>query len=492
MSFSERLVGGLAYPAYEWLRGRPTLRCYREMLALSRRPAEAVAQVARQRLRALLCYAADTLPYYRELFARHGVDPRAADPYAELARLPILTKKDVRENTAAMVCRDVPGGPIPCGSGGTSGDTLHFFIDRARQAQALGCRLFMQSLFGVRPGDRRAYLWGSPIETRGTRLRQFRDRLLNEVLLDAYDMSPASMDAQLEALRAFRPRLLYAYPSAAALLARHAGARFGPRDFPWLRLAVLTGEEITPEQRARVRATFGCRVVAEYGSREVGLIAHECPHGSLHIMSPHLHVEVLEIRAAPCPRAEQETGNRSDRQTSGATQLRPYPATDTGMTGRVGEVLCTTLTTRAQPFIRYRLGDLGALEPQPCPCGLPFPRMRLEGGRTSGFVALPDGRLCYGSISSCVLREERGIVEFKTYQHALDRFEVLLVVDTAFDPRAIERIQRRYRTLFGPHVRVSCRIVDSIPPDPSGKRRHVVSAVAPDLARFETAAGSRQ
>ena len=143
------------------------------------------------------------------------------------------------------------------------------------------------------------------------------------------------------------------------------------------------------------------------------------------------------------------------------------------------------LTTRGLSLIRYRLGDVGALVSEPCACGLPFPLMRIEGGRTTGFVMLRDGRLCHGAVSSSVLREEPGIVEFKTFQHAADRFEVLLVVDERFDHAAIERIRQRYRVLFGPQVQVICRLVDRIPPDPSGKRRHVVSEVAPNYASFE-------
>jgi len=456
MSLSQWLVKHLTYPGHEWLRGRPTLPYYHEMLRLSRASDEAVGALTRRRLRDLLCFAADRLPYYRQQFEHCGVDLRAQDPYAELAKLSVLEKANVRANLERLADRDVPGGLIPCGSGGTSGDTLHFFIDRARQAQPLACRLLMQELFGVRPGDRRVYLWGSPIESRGSRLKRYRDRLLNELLLDAFDLGPAATDAHLAAIRAFKPRLLYAYPSAAAYLAQRAAERFAPRHFRWLRLVVLTGEEVTPDQVAQVRETFGCAVAAEYGSREVGLIAHECPRGGLHIMSPHVHVEVAAAgRAVP--------------------------------TGEVGEVLCTTLTTRGLPLIRYRLGDVGALVSEPCACGLPFPLMRIEGGRTTGFVMLRDGRLCHGAVSSSVLREEPGIVEFKTFQHATGRFELLLVVDERFDHATIERIRQRYRALFGPQVQVTCRLVDHIPPDPSGKRRHVVSEVAPNYASFEVA-----
>ena len=450
----EWLVRNITYPAHEALRHRPTMSFYREMRRLSQAPAHQVCQLARNRLRELLGFADLNLPYFRALFEQQNLDLRTADPYHVLARLPLLDKAVIRANREQLVYRSPSGGLIPCGSGGTTGDTLHFFIDHARQAQPLACRLFMQGLFDVRPGDRRVHLWGSPIEARGSRAKRLRDRLLNELLLDAFDLGPAAIDDYLARIKAFKPRLIYSYPSAAALLAERAAKIDRPADYAWLKLVVLTGEEITPHHVAQVQQAFGCPVAAEYGNREVGLIAHECPHGNLHIMSPHIHVEILD----------------NDRSVEA---------------GEVGEVVCTTLTTRAQPQIRYRLGDLGRLIDRPCECGLPLPLMQVVGGRTSGFVALPGGKLCYGSVSSAVLRDEPGIVEFRTHQRALDRFEIFLVVDQQFNAGVSERIRQRYRTLFGPCVQVKCRIVDRIPPDPSGKRRHVISDIASDYARFE-------
>jgi phenylacetate-CoA ligase len=111
--------------------------------------------------------------------------------------------------------------------------------------------------------------------------------------------------------------------------------------------------------------------------------------------------------------------------------------------------------------------------------------MRVEGGKIAGLLALPDGRLCHGAVSSHALHHLPGIVTFRTHQRRMDWIEVLLVVNEAFRPESIARIQQRYRRLLGPQVRVDCRIVDHIPPDPSGKRRHVISDVAPSYARWE-------
>ena len=52
-----------------------------------------------------------------------------------------------------------------------------------------------------------------------------RDRLINQLVLNAFAMTPVRMDAYLDALEAFQPRCLYGYASSLALLAAHAQER---------------------------------------------------------------------------------------------------------------------------------------------------------------------------------------------------------------------------------------------------------------------------
>ncbi|MCH8806380.1 MAG: T9SS type A sorting domain-containing protein [Planctomycetes bacterium] len=120
------LVRHLTYPTHERLRGRNTLRELRELARLAEQPLEVVRAECARRLRELLIFARRELPYFETLFERCGVDPRRDDPYAELMKLRVLQKADVRKNAEQMVYRGVRGGPIPHSSGGTTGDTLHF------------------------------------------------------------------------------------------------------------------------------------------------------------------------------------------------------------------------------------------------------------------------------------------------------------------------------------------------------------------------------
>jgi phenylacetate-coenzyme A ligase PaaK-like adenylate-forming protein len=56
-------------------------------------------------------------------------------------------------------------------------------------------------------------------------------------------------------------------------------------------------------------------------------------------------------------------------------------------------VLLTNLANHVQPVIRYDLGDSVLAGPDPCPCGSPFPAIRVQ-GRSSDVLRLtaPDGR----------------------------------------------------------------------------------------------------
>ena len=54
--------------------------------------------------------------------------------------------------------------------------------------------------------------------------RQWRDRLLNQQMLNAFDMSDDTMDAYLERIRTVRPVCLYGYASSMASICNRRSA----------------------------------------------------------------------------------------------------------------------------------------------------------------------------------------------------------------------------------------------------------------------------
>ena len=66
------------------------------------------------------------MDYYSRLFAKHGVDISFRNVYAEIAKLPVLSKEEVKKNTAAFINPAFKGKTITAHTSGTTGGGLVF------------------------------------------------------------------------------------------------------------------------------------------------------------------------------------------------------------------------------------------------------------------------------------------------------------------------------------------------------------------------------
>ena len=159
-------------------------------------------------------------------------------------------------------------------------------------------------------------------------------------------------------LQAFRPEVLIAYPSIAALLADEQSAgrlRIAPK------IVCTTSEVRTPEMEARIVGAWGVQPFNCYASTETGILAVDCErHGGLHLLTDHTLVEVVDEHDRP---------------------VTP------GTPGH--HLLVTSLLNRTLPILRYRLDDLVTLSAEPCPCGRPFPLVVGLDGRSDDVLRLP-------------------------------------------------------------------------------------------------------
>lgn len=364
---------------------------------------------------------------------------------SDLSRLPTMDKRDARENVEQLVWRDVPGGIFPYTTGGSSGEPLIFHFGRARQAADAAGRLRARRWWGVEPGEREVYLWGAPVELSKTdRIKTLRDRMVNQLLLNAFDMSPACMDGYLEAMQAWNPKAIYGYASSLALLAAHAEARAARLRLPALRVVSTTGEPLFPHQRELIERVFGVPVSVEYGARDAGLMALQSPDGVLLQMCETHLIEVLDAAGNPVEE---------------------------------GEAVITSLVSAAQPFIRYRTGDIVRHSGRNDPGGRGLTVLDTVVGRQTDFIVAADGRIMHALAVIYVLRAVPGVGQFKLIQHAIDRLEVQVVPDARWNDDARAAVIRGLQARLGTGLAVDIRLLDAIAPEASGKHRYVVSHV---------------
>jgi len=444
------VAGRWIYPLQERWLGRPTFRYLAELERtqwLSRAELEALQG---HKLKALLRSARAHCPWHRRRIKGAGLDLEGEAPLSPeaLQRLPTMTKQDALEYGECMVWRGVPGGTFRYNTGGSTGEPLIFYFGRWRQASDAAGRMRARRWWGVEVGDKEVYLWGAPVTLdRRDRIRTVRDRLLNQLVLNAFDMSPAAMDAYAEAIRRYRPRCVYGYASSVTLLAAHVRARGRHLRAPGLKVVCVTGEPLYEHQRSLISECFGAPVANEFGSRDIGFTAHESPEGQMLNMSESIMLEVLD-------RAGHPVGE-----------------------GELGEAVITGLCSEAQPFIRYRTGDVVRHTAEACRAGRGLHVIGDVFGRTTDFVVRSDGAIMHALAVIYVVREIDGVHQFQIIQQAVDEVEVLIVPASAWRAEGERRLAEGLRRRLGADVRVTVRIVDAIPPEASGKHRQVVSRV---------------
>ncbi len=443
------------FRAQEAAMQRPTWTMLAELERSQWLSVDDMALAQTRRLNRLLQVALAHSPWHATRLRAAGLDDAVragAVQISDLNRLPTMDKRDARSHADQLMWREVPGGVFRYTTGGSSGEPLIFHFGRSRQAADAAGRLRARRWWGVEPGDREVYLWGAPVELSKTdRIKTLRDRLVNQLLLNAFEMTPSAMDRYLDAIRAWNPKAIYGYASSLALLAAHAEAQGVALRGPALRVVSTTGEPLFPHQRELITRVFGVPVSVEYGARDAGLIALESPDGVLLQMSETHLVEVLDA-----------TGQPADE----------------------GEAVITSLVSEAQPFIRYRTGDIVSRSGRTDPGGRGLAVIDSVIGRQTDFVVTADGRILHALAVIYVLRAVAGVAQFKLIQHAIDRIEVQIVPGADWNASGREAVISGLQARLGPTAIIELKLQDHIAAEASGKHRYVVShvAVAPTLA----------
>jgi len=448
MGIYTSLIAHAVFPLQERLKKHTTVAVRKRMEETQWWSRAQIEQLQIERLRSLLKQAGSNVPYYRGLFKRLAFNPEQVTSLADLARLPLLTKADIRANLEQLKA-DNAQGLARFNTGGSSGEPLIFFIGNQRVSHDVAAKWRATRWWGVDIGDPEIVVWGSPIELGSQdRVRMLRDSLMRTKLLPAFEMSPAKLDGFVRQIRAMRPKMLFGYPSSISHIARHAEERGIAMNDLGIKVAFVTSESLYDHQRATIQRVFGCPVANGYGGRDAGFIAHQCPSGGMHITAEDLIVETVDAN-----------GNATPHETP-------------------GEIVVTHLATGDFPFIRYKTGDVGVLTDEACACGRGLPLLKEIHGRTTDFVLAQDGTVMHGLALVYAVRDLPGVREFKIVQESLDLVRVLLATDANFAEASLSSISDGIKKRLGAGVTVEIERVAEVPKEASGKFRYIISRVA--------------
>ncbi len=409
------------------------------------RSPQAVERALRYRIRDAYAHVS----CYRAAMDGAGVTPDAIRSVADLALLPVTTRRMLlAEGPEAALRRGAfPARGYRTSTSGSQG--IPFTITFSRAEALWRTAMFWRAML--------RYVWLLPpltIADVGPMAAHAGYGAAERARLARLLRLPATLplEAQVAALLRERPQVVEGYPTCLALLAEALAQRGETPYRP--RLVVSRGEVLHAEMRALLERTFHCRVADLYNCEEVGNVAWSCPHDPQrwHINTAACVVEIVDADGAPLP------------------------------PGVEGRMLLTSLFGRTMPFIRYDIGDRGTLDsPFRCACGVRGPTLTSLSGRDDDFLWLPDGRRVSPRLAATTVfnalkaesahAQTQPVRQFQIVQQGRERL-ILRVVLSSAEGRAFAGRAAVALAAFGWPCEVQA--VAEIPFDASGKLKKVL------------------
>ena len=400
-----------------------------------------------ERLNDRWCTAVHEAGYYRELARKLGL-PERFDSLQEFAEVvPVTPRQAVRDRPDDFRLPERRRGKWMT-TGGSTGVPTRVFWGLDGHLESLRDQYWARSWWGVGVFDRQAMLWGHAT-SHGTGLAGWGRKMLVPLIdglrrrmrLSAYRLDHESLRAYFDRIAAFRPVSLYAYGSAAHLLAIANRGRRGPDS---LKVAFLAAEPIQDAFRESIGDVFGCPCAGEYGSIDCGMIAYEHPAGKYRVFERSVVVETV-------PRD-----------------------------GEYG-ILVTQLRDTGYPLFRYEVGDM---TPAALSCGADGAEvLEAVSGRCYDVLRSPAGAACYGGAVTQILKQLADVALF-TVRQGRD-FSLTILVQTVSGGDISEDGKRFVATEIAkvlPGVAVGIRTVPEMERTAAGKHRWITSEAGAELS----------
>lgn len=425
---------------------------FAELLERSERwSAQEIRAYQDERLRATIANAYATVPFYRRRFDAMRLTPADIRGQADLPKLPLLTRDDIRANFNDLCSTGAPRRALKTGhTSGTTGTplTVGYDSDTVWMTYAVFDRHYRWAGLKLRGrADRIAVARGNvvvPLNQKRPPFWRF-SRRQNQLLLSSFHLSKANLPAYFEELKRFSPDVVDGYPSTLYVLAKYLQAR--NEYFP-VRAAVTSSETLYEFQRAAIEERFRCRVFDYYALAERVAFSGECErHEGHHLAMEYGVAEIVDENGVP---------------------VAP---------GSPGRLVGTSLHNGAMPLIRYVTSDVTAMRPQSCSCGRGLALMEDVTTKAEDTLTLADGRMISPSVLTHPFKPLDSIEGSQIIQTAPDAVTVKLIKGAGYPDALTQHLVGELQARLGAGVTITVEFVQELEASPNGKFKWVISRV---------------
>lgn len=401
-----------------------------------------------QRLKALLDYAYNHVPFYRERFKSIGANPNDIQGRSDFQRLPCITRDDINANFESLKSDEFERlKPVQTVTSGTSRDRLRVF--RSHDAEIWRKAIMWRHYhnIGYRFRDPRAQFTGK-IRFLKDHTEMPIDYNENLLMIEQFNISHELAPKIYERMKSFGPKMIYCQPANISSLIIHFNEHnLEPFHVP---IVYTTGEIIYPQYRHAIESFFGAKIVDYYGNRENTVAAMQLSDGRKYVQTEYCCLEFVD-----------DKGDAVQNQQA--------------------EIVATSLVNFAFPLIRYHTDDLGINHGYPHDAVANYPVMSIVGGRGKDLILTKHG-LIYPQIEMSEGAEK--FMRVRVEQLDIERLHVTYVPTSAFTGQADQDfLLRVHQEYFRNEFQITIERVQDIPLTESGKNKLYVSKLAMDYLR---------
>jgi phenylacetate-CoA ligase len=440
------LLRNIVIPLYDFATGTPTRRYLKELEKSQWFSSTMIRELQEKKLRYLTKQAYDTVPHYHRIFRMNKINPDDIKSSDDLAKLPILSRNEVRKEFDALISTSYLRKKMVYGrTGGSTGEPIRFYTTRENRDCSMAARYLAWRRAGYEIGDKFAYVFGSPLDLPAFQSfkRKLEGKIKNQIYINACQMSEKALERFAHKIKKSRIKVLYGYAVSVANLAKFIQDKgiegINPRS------VIIDSMSLFENEVMLIERVFGCKVWWIYHNRENGTFASECSeHNGYHIFAQNFIFEFIRNGEPVAP-------------------------------GETGSIVVTDLTNYAMPFLRYDVGDTGVPSDEGCACGRGLPIMKKLLGRTSEILVSASGEFIFDPFYGLLqhIFETRKIKQYQIIQETPTQIIVNIVPDKDYGTEDTKIIRKAIRTLMG-NMEIEVKLVDSIATSNSGKRQVVL------------------
>lgn len=424
---------------------------FRRFLATSQwSPRWKLEQYQAKKLKQLLKYVYNNVPYYKEVFEKNNLTLNDFETIADLRKLPTLTKEDVIKNFDKLVSRKANKKYLELVStSGSTGKPMQFYRDTRDETIHFAFSRRAFSSINVNGFHRKIYIWLTPFIEKGIEEIYFYEPHLKRLSLSPFFQSLSLLDEYIKFIKQFRPMSILGSPSLLYQLACYTQEK-NINDIKF-KCIISYFENLFSYQREMIERQFRCKVYSYYISQERVLSAFECLNqDGMHIDMERGIVEIIGDNGEVLPE------------------------------GYSGRIIATGLHNFVMPFIRYDTGDIGSISEVSCSCGRGLPLLKSIDGRTCEVIKYKD-KYINSSALSVIVRLFKNIKECQFVQEKENELVSNIVKRNNFSENDMNEIISDLHKHIGEELDIKINFVEYIPRTKMGKFPFVVSKLKPDV-----------